>query len=56
MSLRHRELKDLGDVQQLIFSAALPKSFAESLSPSVREKYCELWDLAEEQRNQSGPS
>jgi hypothetical protein len=39
--------KDLVDVQELIKSAALPKSVADELHPWVREKFLELWQLAQ---------
>ena len=39
--------KDLVDVQELIKSAALAASVAEELHPSVREKFLELWRLAQ---------
>jgi hypothetical protein len=40
----HR-LKDLGDVQELIRTLALPRSLADELNPFVRTKYLELWDV-----------
>jgi len=43
----HR-LKDLADVQELIRAAGLPKSFAESLHPWVRDKFLELWRAVDE--------
>jgi hypothetical protein len=39
----HR-LKGLADVQELIRSAALPKSLADALDPWVRGKFVELWE------------
>ena len=36
-------LQDLADVLSLIRANSLPESFAESLDPSVRVKYRELW-------------
>lgn len=39
----HR-LKDLADVQELIRAATLPRTLAEALDASVRDKYLELWD------------
>jgi hypothetical protein len=39
--------KDLVDVQDLIRSAGLPQSLADELHPWVREKYLELWALAQ---------
>jgi Uncharacterised nucleotidyltransferase len=45
MSAPHR-MRDLGDVQELIKAAGLPKSVADRLDPSVRDKFLELWELA----------
>jgi len=39
--------KDLVDVQELIKSAGLDLSFAEELDPWVRDKFLELWRLAQ---------
>jgi len=39
--------KDLVDVQELIRSAALPLAVADELHPWVREKFVELWHLAQ---------
>ena len=39
--------KDLVDVQELIRSAAVPRTLAEDLDPWVREKFLELWELAQ---------
>ncbi|MBN1948094.1 MAG: hypothetical protein JW797_20665 [Bradymonadales bacterium] len=39
--------KDLVDIQELIKSAGLPIGLAEELHPWVREKYLELWHLAQ---------
>jgi hypothetical protein len=39
--------KDLVDIQELIRSAALSLSAAEDLHPWVREKFIELWHLAQ---------
>jgi hypothetical protein len=36
-------MKDLADVQELIKTLNLPKSFAEQLNPFVREKFLEIW-------------
>lgn len=43
----HR-LKDLADVQELIRSAQLPSSMADSLHPWVRDKFIELWRAVNE--------
>jgi len=39
--------KDLVDVQELIRSAALPIGVADDLHPWVRDKFLELWQLAQ---------
>jgi hypothetical protein len=39
--------KDLVDVQELVRSAALPAEFADELHPWVRERFLELWRLAQ---------
>ena len=39
--------KDLVDIQELIRSAALTVSFADKLNPWVRQKFLELWQLAQ---------
>ncbi len=46
LSAPHR-LKDLADVLELIRQLALPREMAESLDPSVRAKYEELWQAAQ---------
>jgi hypothetical protein len=46
MSASHR-LRDLADVLELIRIAKLPRGLEESLDPSVRGKYLELWDAAQ---------
>ena len=43
----HR-LHDLADVLRLIVAAKLPRDFAEGLDPSVRSKYDELWEAAQQ--------
>jgi len=45
MSAPHR-MRDLVDVQELIRAAQLPRELATQLDPSVREKFLELWELA----------
>jgi hypothetical protein len=42
-------LLDLADVLSLIRANSLPEDFADSLDPSVREKYLELWQAAQVQ-------
>lgn len=42
----HRS-KDLVDVQDLIKSAGLPRTLADDLNPWVREKFLEIWALAQ---------
>ena len=39
--------KDLVDVQELIQSAALSLAVADELHPWVRDKFVELWHLAQ---------
>jgi hypothetical protein len=39
--------KDLVDIQELIRSAQLPREVALTLDPWVRDKYLELWQLAQ---------
>jgi hypothetical protein len=51
ISAPHR-LKDLADVLELVRARALPASFAESLDPSVRPKYVELWAAAQGGRDE----
>ncbi len=46
ISAPHR-LKDLADVLELARAMRLPLELAQSLDPSVREKYCELWTAAQ---------
>ena len=46
MSAPHR-LRDLADVLELIRAARLPAALAEELDPSVRDKYRELWQVAQ---------
>lgn len=46
MSAPHR-LRDLADVLELIRIAKLPQDLAETLDPSVRDEYLELWDAAQ---------
>ena len=48
MVAAHRA-KDLVDVQELIRSAGLPRDFTAQLHPWVREKFDELWNLAQVQ-------
>ena len=40
--------KDLVDVQELIRSAGIPRDAVNDLNPWVREKFLELWNLAQE--------
>ncbi|HUO84798.1 MAG TPA: hypothetical protein VM534_06750, partial [Thermoanaerobaculia bacterium] len=47
LSAPHR-LRDLADVLELIRIAGLPRELAEELDASVREKYIELWESAQE--------
>jgi hypothetical protein len=45
MSAPHR-MRDLVDVQELIHAAHLPRELVTQLDPSVRDKFLELWELA----------
>src|SRR6185312_2412159 len=47
MSAKHRELRDLADVQQLIEVLRLPEDFSRNLDDSVRDEYRRLWKLAQ---------
>jgi hypothetical protein len=40
-------LKDLADVQELIKVLKLPPDFADQLDPYVRDKFAELWTMAD---------
>jgi hypothetical protein len=40
-----QRLKDLADVQEMIKSLRLPREFAQSLNPYVRDKFNELWTI-----------
>ncbi|TAH52632.1 MAG: hypothetical protein EYC68_06305 [Chloroflexota bacterium] len=46
----HR-LKDLSDVQDLILRLDLPQDFENKLDPSVRVEYRQLWEMAQNARN-----
>ena len=46
LSAAHR-LKDLADVLEVIRALGLPRDLGESLDPSVRAKYDELWQAAQ---------
>ena len=46
MTAPHR-LKDLADVLELVRAAKLTSDFAGGLDPFVREKYLELWRVAQ---------
>lgn len=45
LSAPHR-LRDLVDVQELIKAVGIPREIGDRLDPSVREKFLELWELA----------
>jgi hypothetical protein len=47
LSAAHR-LKDLADVQELIRVLKLPRTFADQLDASVRDKFIELWSAIEQ--------
>lgn len=46
MTAPHRA-KDLVDVQELIHRTGLPRDYADMLDPYVRDKFVELWELAQ---------
>jgi len=46
MTAPHR-MQDLTDVMRLIHVAQIPREFGEQLNPYVREKFAELWQLAQ---------
>ncbi|HEX6274122.1 MAG TPA: hypothetical protein VFZ53_13835 [Polyangiaceae bacterium] len=46
MTAPHR-LQDLADVHRLIETRKLPREFSDELNPYVREKYDELWRIAQ---------
>jgi hypothetical protein len=51
ISSPHR-LRDLADVQELIKARSLPHEFADELNPYVREKFDEMWSLAQKAREE----
>ena len=51
MSSPHR-LRDLADIQELIKTRSLPREFADQLDPYVREKFDEIWSLAQQAREE----
>jgi hypothetical protein len=51
LSAKHRELRDLADVQQLIETLKLPQAFGARLDSSVRHEYVRLWQLAQQARD-----
>lgn len=46
MTAPHR-MQDLTDVMRLIHVTQIPRDFADKLDPYVREKFAELWQLAQ---------
>jgi hypothetical protein len=46
MTAPHR-MRDLDDVMRLIRANGLPSAFVEELTPYVRDKFAELWELAQ---------
>jgi hypothetical protein len=46
MTAPHR-IQDLADVLRLIHVAAIPRELSDQLNPYVREKFLELWQLAQ---------
>jgi hypothetical protein len=55
ISAPHR-LRDLADVLELIRILSLPRETAESLDPSVRAKFDELWQAAQAATDESPPT
>jgi len=55
ISAPHR-LRDLADVLELIRILSLPRETAESLDPSVRAKFDELWQAAQSAAGEGGSS
>ena len=51
MSSPHR-LRDLADIQELVKTRSLPREFADQLDPYVREKFDEIWSLAQQAREE----
>lgn len=51
LTAKHRELRDLADVQQLIEILHLPSELSQRLDGSVREEYLRLWTLAQRARD-----
>jgi hypothetical protein len=51
LSAKHRELRDLADVQQLIEILHLPSELSQRLDGSVRDEYLRLWKLAQRARD-----
>jgi hypothetical protein len=52
LSAEHRQLRDLGDVQQLIETLDLPESLAQQVDLSVRDEYQRLWRLAQKSQSE----
>ena len=52
LSAAHR-IRDLGDVQELIRVLRLPREIADSLDPSVQEKFLDLWEAV--RQSPAGP-
>lgn len=51
LTAKHRELRDLADVQQLIEILHLPSELSQRLDGSVRDEYLRLWTLAQRARD-----
>ncbi len=47
MTAPYRQLQDFADVQNLVRENRLPREYADTLSPYVRDKYLELWPLSQ---------
>jgi hypothetical protein len=48
MTAPYRQLQDFADVQNLIRTNKLDRTFADKLNPYVRDKFLELWSLAQQ--------
>lgn len=56
LTVEHRRLRDLADVQQLIEILDLPAELNQRLDASVRDEYLRLWTLAQKAREDDNES
>ena len=47
LSAKHRRLRDLADVQDLIIALKLPRDLGEDIDLSVRDEFYRMWDAAQ---------